>query len=126
MLISIPVKEIFSLDSGSAGYHNTCMRELLPSEIRKVRTDLSLPQRKFAQVFGIHWVTVIKWEQGKLNPNAHQEAMLRQIAFGLKSEKVPFDVPEKFKEEGPISVLSRLLYWAFRKTNAQKPSRGAL
>lgn len=89
--------------------------------------DISLPQRKFAQVFGIHWVTVIKWEKGKLSPNSHQQAMLRQIAFGLKSEKVPFDVPEVLEDEGPIFVLSRLLSWAFRKTNAQlNPSRRAL
>jgi DNA-binding transcriptional regulator YiaG len=50
-----------------------------PHEIAQLRTDLGLSQVQFAQLFGMHFMTVSKWEKGVLTPNDYQQALLDQF-----------------------------------------------
>lgn len=50
-----------------------------PQEIAKLRTDLGLSQVQFAELFGLHFMTVSKWERGVLAPNDYQQALMDQF-----------------------------------------------
>jgi DNA-binding transcriptional regulator YiaG len=59
-----------------------------PREIFKLRTDLGLSQVQFAELFGLHFMTVSKWERGVLAPNDYQQALLDQFRQTADQKKV--------------------------------------
>lgn len=49
-----------------------------PDEIRKLREEVGLTQRQFAQLLGVSHQTVISWEKGRTEPPpVHVELMKR-------------------------------------------------
>jgi molybdopterin-binding protein len=47
---------------------------------KSIRARLGLSQKEFAELLGVHAMTVSKWERGVLAPNAHQKSVLRALA----------------------------------------------
>lgn len=50
-----------------------------PHEIKHLRTKLGLGQTEFAQLFGVHPMTISRWELGTLIPSAYHEALMRDF-----------------------------------------------
>ena len=59
-----------------------------PAEILQLRTDLGLSQVQFGQLFGVHFMTVSKWERGVLVPNTYQLALMDQFRKTATAKKV--------------------------------------
>lgn len=64
--------------------------------VREVRRALGLTQAELAELFGVHEVTVGRWERGELRPSNWQADALEVLraapelaAPGLRSEGVP-------------------------------------
>ena len=57
-------------------------------EIAQLRTDLGLSQVQFAELFGLHFMTISKWERGVLEPNDYQQALLDQFRQTADQKKV--------------------------------------
>ena len=49
------------------------------SEIRSLRARLKLGQAEFAQMLGVHPMTVSRWEQGLLSPTAYHEVWMKEF-----------------------------------------------
>ena len=50
-----------------------------PSLTLKARNSLSLSQRKFANVIGVHYTTIANWELGKKEPSKMAKTLLQAI-----------------------------------------------
>ncbi len=57
-----------------------------PSEVKAIRSSLGFTQTQFAQLLGVHSLTVSKWERDELHPSPHQQAMLRTFASATRNE----------------------------------------
>jgi putative transcriptional regulator len=58
-----------------------------PGEIQHLRADLGLSQVQFGQLFGVHFMTVSKWERGVLSPNTYQLALMDQFRKTANARK---------------------------------------
>lgn len=56
-------------------------------DIADLRESLGFSQAQFAQLLGVHPLTVSKWERGILKPSPHQTALL--MSFRTAREKKP-------------------------------------
>ena len=57
-------------------------------EIQSLRKRLRLNQPEFAQLFGVHPMTVSRWERGKLPPNAYQGALMTAFGEAARANEV--------------------------------------
>lgn len=55
-----------------------------PEAITAVRKSLRLTQDQFAQLLGVHSLTVSKWERGKLRPTPYQAALMQSFDKATK------------------------------------------
>lgn len=81
------------------------------------RRRLGLTQAQFAQLVGVHWVTVAKWEKGVLRPSPHQAAMIarfREAAYA-SSDKLGPQLAELIIAAGAVAAVFLLLKLAFEK-----------
>lgn len=53
---------------------------MTPDEIASLRGKLRLTQEQFAQLLGVHTLTVSKWERGILVPTPYQTALMHSFA----------------------------------------------
>ena len=53
---------------------------MTPDEVKRIRKQLGLTQSKFAELIGVHVVTVKKWETGALGMRAAVEKLIRMLA----------------------------------------------
>ena len=60
---------------------------MTPEQLRAVRDGLGLTQEQFAQLLGVHGLTVSKWERGVLTPSPYQVALIQ--SFAKAKEKRP-------------------------------------
>ena len=51
-----------------------------PRQVRRVRKALGLTQSQFAELLGVHLVTVKKWETGKQGMRAPADRLIRLLA----------------------------------------------
>lgn len=58
-----------------------------PSDITQIRKSLNLSQMEFAQLFGIHHMTISKWERGELAPTGYQIALMADFQRAAKNDK---------------------------------------
>lgn len=54
-------------------------------EIKGLRTELSLTQSQFAQLLGVHQLTVWKWEHDKLQPQPYQAGLMQSFQKAAKA-----------------------------------------
>lgn len=58
------------------------------SEIKATRRQLSLNQAQFAQLLGVHPITVSKWERDETKPTYYQTTLLEHFSVGAKDAEV--------------------------------------
>lgn len=91
---------------------------LLPSrrEILATRVDLNLTQAQFAQLLGVHPITVWKWEHGGLVPSQHQAALIRSFRKAFQhDEDIGDQIGSALLGAGVAMALYYLLTAAFGK-----------
>jgi putative transcriptional regulator len=80
-------------------------------EIAQLRRDLQLSQIAFAQLFGVHFMTVSKWERGESEPSSYQVALME--AFRRTADAKQAEAGEQVKKllvgAGVIAALLFLL-----------------
>ena len=59
------------------------------AEIATLRRSLNLSQVEFGQLFGVHAMTVSKWERRILQPTAYQLALMKQFQATSDAKAVP-------------------------------------
>jgi molybdopterin-binding protein len=69
---------------------------------KSTRNRLGLSQQQFADLLGVHPMTISKWERGVLEPNEHQRGLLRALSEaaerGLRASSKGYD-PLRFLAE---------------------------
>ena len=71
--------------------------------LARLRQRLGLSQSAFAQLLGVHAMTVSKWERGVLKPNTHQRRVLQALARAPERPKGAKGARD------PLRLLSELL-----------------
>ena len=62
---------------------------MTPNEISTLRhKSLDLTQPQFGQLFGVHPMTVSKWERGQLKPNPYQVSLMEEFKRAAKNKRV--------------------------------------
>ena len=56
--------------------------------VQNIRKRLNLTQAQFGQLFGIHPMTVSKWERGELSPSNYQKALMMEFSKAAKEKQV--------------------------------------
>lgn len=82
-----------------------------PDKILALRTSLGLSQVQFAQLFGVHFMTVSKWERGVISPSTYQLALMNQFArtAAAKQQQAQEQVKNLLVSAGVIAALVWLL-----------------
>lgn len=57
---------------------------MTPERIAQIRHELGLSQRQFAELVGVHMMTVSKWERG-INPISAPTARLIEMIRAIRS-----------------------------------------
>jgi transcriptional regulator with XRE-family HTH domain len=80
-------------------------------QIQSLRQTLGLSQVQFAQLFGVHFMTVSKWERDVLAPSPYQLALLQQFAqtAAAKQEQAAKEVKNLLIGAGVVAALIFLL-----------------
>jgi transcriptional regulator with XRE-family HTH domain len=85
-----------------------------PPEIKSVREKLGLGQAEFAQLLGVHALTVSRWERGMLTPTPHQQAFIASFNRASTSEEnIGSKVGALLVSAGVVVALYALLEAAF-------------
>lgn len=75
------------------------------------RELLGLSQIEFAELLGVHWVTISRWERGVKTPNNYQFAFL--LAFRKAIERDPhmgLTVQRYMQEKKGVVAILRLIF----------------
>ena len=77
--------------------------------VRKVRDKLGLTQGELGSLLGVHWVTVSRWESGKMEPRA---GCLRELARIYLAEAFRWarELPQGERSPVPAPVQHALAY----------------
>jgi putative transcriptional regulator len=80
-------------------------------EIAALRRALGLSQVQFAQLFGVHFMTVSKWEHGTIVPSPYQLALMAQFSqtAAAKREETQEKVKNLLVGAGVVAALLFLL-----------------
>ena len=85
------------------------------SDIKELRGQLGLNQVEFAQLAGVHPITVSKWERDEAVPSAYQNALFEQFREGARSQKVRESLKGILVGAGVILALALLLSHLMKK-----------
>ena len=85
------------------------------SKIRKLRGQLGLNQAEFAQLAGVHPITVSKWERDEAVPSAYQNALFDQFREGARNHEVRETLKSILVGAGVIIALALLLSHLMKK-----------
>jgi transcriptional regulator with XRE-family HTH domain len=78
-------------------------------EINKLRQSLNLSQAQFAQLFGLHPITVMRWEKGTAMPTDYQQVLLERFKKTAEEKEVRDTVGKILIGAGIIAALLLLL-----------------
>lgn len=81
-------------------------------DICKLRRGLGLNQDKFGQLFGIHSMTVSKWERGILTPTPYQVAMMEAFKKAAKKEEIKKQLKNIIVAAGVVAAVYLLLKYS--------------
>jgi putative transcriptional regulator len=79
------------------------------SDIQKLRKHLGLNQVEFAQLSGVHPITVSKWERGEATPSSYQAALFDQFHVAARKKVVRDTLKNILISAGVILALALLL-----------------
>jgi putative transcriptional regulator len=88
---------------------------MLGSEIRKMRAQLGLNQVEFAQIAGVHPITVSKWERDETCPSAYQNALFDQFREAARNREVRETLKNILISAGVALALALLLKHLMKK-----------
>lgn len=90
---------------------------MTPQQILQLRTALGLSQVQFAQLFGVHFMTISKWERGVVAPSTYQIALMKQFAqtAAAKQQQAQNEVKNLLVGAGVVAALVWLLTAATKK-----------
>ncbi|MEW8051105.1 MAG: helix-turn-helix domain-containing protein [Candidatus Thiodiazotropha sp.] len=77
--------------------------------IAKLRKRLGLNQTEFGNLFGVHPMTISKWERGTLSPNHYQHALMSEFEEAAKSKQVRETIGAVLVGAGIAAALYLLL-----------------
>lgn len=77
--------------------------------ISKLRKDLNLNQTQFGNLFGVHSMTVSKWERGILIPSDYQIALMQEFKVSAKESEVAKTLGAILLGAGVVAALYLLL-----------------
>lgn len=78
-------------------------------QLATLRKEMGLSQPEFGQLFGVHPMTVSKWERGVLAPNEYQLALMREFQIAVQNEKARQTVKSVLIGAGIAAALLLLL-----------------
>jgi len=78
-------------------------------DIQKLRQSLGLNQDKFGQLFGIHPMTVSKWERGVLTPTPYQIAMMEAFKKATRKKEIKRQLKYILVAAGVVAAVYLLL-----------------
>jgi len=86
------------------------------AQILALRAALGLSQVQFAQLFGVHFMTVSKWERGLVAPTPYQLALMNQFAetAAARQQQAKEVVKNLLVGAGVVAALAWLLTSAKR------------
>jgi len=79
------------------------------NELRDTRTKLGLNQVEFAQIAGVHPITVSKWERGTAAPTPYQNALFQQFREAAKDKSIRQTIRNVLITAGVLVALALLL-----------------
>lgn len=85
-----------------------------PMKIKALRESLGLSQSQFAQLMGVHPMTVSKWEREAASPTDYQAAFLSQFQAAAKNKIDTDNLKNVLIVAGVIAALV-LLFQAAKK-----------
>jgi len=85
------------------------------SEIRNLRDELGLNQVEFAQLMGVHPVTVSKWERDEAFPTPYQNALFEQFGQASQQKEVRDNLKGILIGAGVAVALALLLKHLMKK-----------
>jgi putative transcriptional regulator len=82
-----------------------------PEQVLALRNALGLSQVQFAQLFGVHFMTVSKWERGLVIPSPYQVALMHQFAqtAAAQAQQAQEAVKNLLVGAGVVAALAWLL-----------------
>lgn len=78
-------------------------------DILKLRNQLGLSQAQFGNQFGVHPMTVSKWERELLKPNPYQMALMTEFEKSARSKEVRDTIASVLIGAGIAAALFLLL-----------------
>lgn len=78
-------------------------------QIAALRKGMGLSQPEFGQLFGVHPMTVSKWERDVLAPNEYQLALMREFQKAAQNEQARQAVKSVLIGAGIAAALLLLL-----------------
>lgn len=83
--------------------------------VKDLRTQLGLPQPEFGQLFGVHPMTVSRWERGALKPSPYQQALMGEFLKAAKKKDTGEELKSLLFTAGVVAALYFLLKAAASK-----------
>jgi predicted transcriptional regulator len=84
-------------------------------EIREMRSRLGLNQVEFAQLTGVHPITVSKWERNEAVPTAYQNALFDQFGHASRNREVQETLKNILMGAGVALAIALLLKHLIKK-----------
>ena len=88
---------------------------LAANDVYRVRSNLGLSQLQFAQLLGVHPITVSKWERGVTGPTPYQEAFIKSFRRAAQDKTAREAVGTMLVGAGIVAAILLLLNAAERK-----------
>jgi len=90
------------------------------ADIRTTREALTLTQAQFAQLLGVHWVTVSKWERGEATPPPYQAGLISKFREATVAKKdIGLTVAEVLVTAGVVAAIFLILSAVFAATKGR-------
>jgi DNA-binding XRE family transcriptional regulator len=86
-----------------------------PADIKTLRKRLNLSQAQFAQLFGVHSITIIRWENGDALPTDYQTALMDSFEKSAENREVRETIGKVLIGAGIVAALFLLLGAAIAK-----------
>lgn len=74
-----------------------------------LRENMGLSQPEFGRLFGVHPMTVSKWERGLLEPNEYQRALMIEFQKSIRDKQILEAVKGALVGAGIAAALLLLL-----------------
>lgn len=91
---------------------NTGVGTIDTKSIIKLREKLQLSQSQFGNLFGVHSMTISKWERGLLHPNSYQQALMVEFNKAANSKEVKETLGAVLVGAGIAAALYLLLRYS--------------